>query len=331
MIPEIDTHGQPLTWQQALSQVITCPETLAARLGLPADSFSKHAPFSLKIPETLMGRISKNNLEDPVLKQFLPIDEEFTEIPGYTADPLLENQVNPIPGLLQKFDNRVLLTVTQLCAVHCRFCFRRNFNYADNTPGKSGWAQAYQAIASNAHIQEVILSGGDPLSLSDQYLQWHLNQINAIEHIKAIRLHTRFPVMIPQRITESLLEIFRSSRSPIVMVLHINHVQEINPDVKAICKLLSQAGVKLLNQTVLLRGINDSVEAQQDLAWALFDCGVTPYYLHCFDPVKGAHHFDLPIQEAQKIYQDLRKTLPGYLVPLLVKEIPGEKAKRVMV
>jgi len=330
MIPENIPHWQTHDWQQALSQAITCPEELARRLDLPAESFTQLSPFSMKIPETLLERIRKGDLEDPILKQFLPIDEELKIIEGYSADPLEENKVNPIPGLLQKFDNRVLLTVNQLCAVHCRFCFRRNFNYADNTPGKSGWAQAYEYIQSNDQIEEVILSGGDPLSLSDQYLQWHVDQINHIKHVRAIRLHTRFPIMIPQRITATLIDIFKQSALPIIVVLHCNHVQEINDEVKMACKLLNNAGVRVLNQTVLLRGINDTVQAQRDLAWALFDCGITPYYLHCFDPVKGAHHFDLPIAQAQHLYYELRKVLPGYLVPQLVKEVPGEKAKVVV-
>jgi EF-P beta-lysylation protein EpmB len=332
MIPENSTHWQTQDWQQALSQVITCPKELAARLHLPEEALSEEAlkGFPLKVPATLLGRIEPGNLNDPVLKQFLPLAEELNEVPGYSVDPLQEKEVNPIPGLLQKFDNRVLLTLSHHCAVHCRYCFRRNFNYADNTPGKAGWTEAYDYIQQNPALEEVILSGGDPLSLPDHYLAWHLERIAAIKHIRVIRFHTRFPVMIPQRITETLLTVFRESPLPIVLVLHSNHAQEINDEVKKACALLRRTGVTMLNQTVILRGINDNANTQRDLAWALFDAGVMPYYLHCFDPVKGAHHFDVPLEEAKAIYQSLREILPGYLVPQLVKEIPGEKAKVVI-
>ncbi len=333
MIPQMKTDWQTLDWQQALGQVITCPEVLAARLQLPPGTLSHSAAgagFSLKVPEAVLKRIKPGNPEDPVLKQFLPVSQELEAIPGYTADPLLETAVNPIPGLLQKFDNRVLLTLSHHCAVHCRYCFRRNFNYSDNTPGKTGWKQAYEAIAANPQLEEVILSGGDPLSLPDHYLAWHLAQIAAIPHIRVVRFHTRFPLMIPQRITASFLETLKNCPLRIVMVLHCNHAQEIDEDVKTACTLLKNAGICLLNQTVILREINDKVETQRELAWALFETGVMPYYLHCFDPVKGAHHFDLPIEEAKALYLELRKVLPGYLVPQLVKEVPGEKAKVVV-
>lgn len=332
MIPENPSHWQTHDWQDALSQMITCPQDLAQRLDLPNNFWRLPAEkgFALKLPATLLSRIKKGDPHDPVLKQFLPIPDEEIDVPGYLSDPLQEDSVNPVPGLLQKFDNRVLLTLSHHCAVHCRYCFRRNFNYADNTPGKSGWTQAYAHIQNNPNLEEVILSGGDPLSLPDNYLAWHFEQISAIKHIRVIRIHTRFPIMIPQRICASFIEILRSCSLPIVIVLHTNHAQEIDEDVRIACRLLKQAGVSLLNQTVLLRDVNDSVAAQRDLAWALFDAGVTPYYLHCFDPVKGAAHFDLPITRAQELYLQLREVLPGYLVPQLVKEIPGEKAKVVI-
>jgi EF-P beta-lysylation protein EpmB len=332
MISQNQTQWQTHEWQQALSQVITCPKTLAAHLDLPDSLFSSEATqgFPLRLPVTLLNRIKPGDPNDPILKQFLPVASELEEVPGYSTDPLGESAANPVPGLLQKFDNRVLLTVNQTCAVHCRFCFRRNFNYSDNTPGKSGWIQAYETINNNPAIEEVILSGGDPLSLPDNYIAWHLEQIANIKHIRVIRFHTRFPIMIPQRITQSLLDILQSCHLPIVMVMHCNHAQEINDDVRSVCETLNQSGIKLLNQTVLLWGINDTVEAQRDLAWALFDSGITPYYLHCFDPVKGAHHFDLPVSQAKQLYDNLRNVLPGYLVPQLVKEVPGEKAKVVV-
>jgi EF-P beta-lysylation protein EpmB len=332
MISQNQTQWQTHDWQQALSRVITCPKTLAARLHLPESLFSHTAMqgFSLKLPMTLLNRIKPGDPNDPVLKQFLPILTELEEVPGYLADPLEEIAANPIPGMLQKFDNRVLLTMTQTCAVHCRFCFRRNFNYSDNTPGKLGWMQVYETIKTNPAIEEVILSGGDPLSLPDNYIAWHLEQIADIPHIRVIRFHTRFPIVIPQRITQDLIKIFKACSLPIIMVLHCNHANEINDEVHRACTLLREAEIRVLNQTVLLRDINDTVEAQRVLAWALFDSGITPYYLHCFDPVKGAHHFDLPVSQAKQLYENLRKVLPGYLVPQLVKEVPGEKAKVVI-
>lgn len=330
MIPEINSYWQTHDWQGALKRTITCPAELAKHLMLPEDLWSEPSMFGLKIPETMLGRIKKGDPNDPVLKQFLPVPAEEQEVAGFVADPLVETAVNPIPGLLQKFGNRVLLTLSEHCAVHCRYCFRRNFNYADNTPGKMGWDKAYAYIADNPQIEEVILSGGDPLSLPDHYLSWHFERIASIKHIRVIRIHTRLPIVIPQRVTQGLIETLHNALLPVVVVLHANHAQEINQDVKKACAGLSLAGARVLNQTVLLRGINDTVAAQRALAWALFECGVTPYYLHCFDPVKGAAHFDVPVPEAQALYQNLREVLPGYLVPQLVKEVPGAKAKKVV-
>lgn len=332
MIPQNRPHWQTQDWQDLMRQLIKCPADLAQRLALSPNALDAAIceDFPLRLPVSLLNRIKPGDINDPVLKQFLPVSAEREDVPGFVVDPLQEQDKNPTPGLLQKFDNRVLLTLTQSCAVHCRFCFRRTFNYADNTPSKLGWQAVYKTIRENVNIEEVILSGGDPLSLPDDYLNWHLQKIAEIPHIKVTRFHTRFPVMIPQRVTENLLQILKQHPLPIVWVLHINHANEINDEVKHICALLKSAGVQLLNQTVILRGVNDDVTSLRDLSWALFDCGIQPYYLHCFDPVKGAHHFDVPVSDAKQLYLTLREKLPGYLVPQLVKEVPGEKAKVVI-
>jgi EF-P beta-lysylation protein EpmB len=334
MIQQITSPWQTQDWQEALRDIISDPVELAEALALPTDTFLQiqqaHKLFPLRIPVSIFNRIEGNNLNDPVLKQFLPQANETTIKQGFCSDPLNERAVNPASGLLHKFKNRVLLTVTQACAVHCRYCFRREFNYKENNPGKAGWTPALNYIVENTDIEEVILSGGDPLTVPDEYLEFLLERLSRIPHIKTLRIHTRLPVIIPQRITDTLLRVLTLNRLKIVMVLHCNHANEIDDNVLEACHLLREQGITLLNQAVLLKDINDSAQAHIALNKKLFDCGVLPYYLHLLDPVAGAHHFDVPENQAQQIMREINAALPGYLVPKLVREVPGSPAKQLI-
>lgn len=335
MIQQKTSPWQTLDWQKCLQDTLTTPESVAQALDLSEDILSSmmggHSLFPIKIPRTLLNRIERGNPDDPVLRQFLPLSAELETKAGYSTDPLAEKRANPAPGLLHKFTHRVLLTVTQHCAVHCRYCFRRHFNYAANTPSRQDWQEAFDYIAQDTQIEEVILSGGDPLSLPDAYLSHFIERMASIPHVQTLRIHTRVPVMIPQRITESLLDTLTHHRLHTVMVLHCNHANELNDDVQLACELMKSRGIVLLNQAVLLRGINDTLEAQVALNQNLFNIGVLPYYLHAFDPIQGAHHYDVPDHEAIALMRVLRDRLPGYCVPRLVRELAGAGSKVILV
>ncbi len=334
MIQQNTSPWQTRDWQNELQALIEDPLELAEALDLPTNTFldmqQANKLFALRLPASMLDRIERGNINDPVLKQFLPTGKETDIVRGYSSDPLQEKTVNPAPGLLHKFKNRVLLTVTQSCAVHCRYCFRRNFNYQDNNPGKAGWAKALNYILQDANIEEVILSGGDPLSLPDEYLSWLLSSIEKIKHVTTVRIHTRLPIIIPQRITNELLTTLTLNRLKIVMVLHCNHANEIDEEVMHACHLLHERGITLLNQCVLLKDVNDSAQAHIDLNKKIFDCGALPYYIHMLDKIAGAHHYDVSEAKAQQIMQDINKALPGYLVPKLVREVPGAGAKEML-
>jgi EF-P beta-lysylation protein EpmB len=335
MIQQKTSPWQTLDWQLCLQETLTSPDDVSQALDLNQNDLvtlrEGHRLFPIKIPKTLLNRIKKGNLKDPVLRQFLPSAQETQTKTGYSKDPLSEKEANPVRGLLHKFTHRVLLTVAQHCAVNCRFCFRRHFDYASNSPSRQDWQHAIDYITQNTQIEEVILSGGDPLSVPDGYLQDLIGRIAAIPHVHTLRIHTRFPVMIPQRITDALLKVLTNHRLNTVMVLHCNHANEIDDNVILACELMKSHGIVLLNQTVLLRDINDTLEAQASLHQKLFSIGVLPYYLHAFDPIQGAHHYDVPDDEAKALMQALRDRLPGYCVPRLVREIPGSSSKAILV
>lgn len=322
------------TWQDALSQLVTDPEELLALLALsrellqPAQLAS--LAFPLKVPRGYLSRIEKGNPNDPLLKQILPLGVELDVMPGYSKDPLQEIEVNPVPGLLHKYHGRVLVTLTSACAVHCRYCFRRHFPYADNNPGTQGWAKIADYIRGDETITEVILSGGDPLSVSDRLLQAFTEQLHSIPHLKRLRIHTRIPVVLPERVTTGLLNWLKALPYQTVMVIHANHPQEINDEVAIALQAMRNAGVMMLNQTVLLRDINDDVATLAALSESLFAAGVMPYYLHVLDKVRGAQHFDLPLAKAKALHAELAAVLPGYLVPRLVQEEPGKPAKTTL-
>lgn len=322
------------SWQQALADVITDPGELLRELQidpswLPA---AKKAAtlFPLRVPRGFVTRMGIGDPHDPLLKQVLPLSEEFAEVPGFTKDPVNEQSANPVPGLLHKYPGRVLLTVTGACAVHCRYCFRRHFDYASNTPGRQGWESAMAYIQSDNSIEEVILSGGDPFVLNDAYLSNLIEKIAAIPHVKILRFHTRLPVVLPERITESLLDVLCSTHLNVVVVLHMNHANELDESVADGLNRLREKSIILLNQSVVLRGINDSVEALSELSKTLIRHGVVPYYLHLLDKIEGAAHFDVPEEEVKRLHQQLSARLPGYLVPRLVREEPGLPSKRLM-
>lgn len=335
MIQQISPPWQTVDWQNALKSVITTPDELIGLLNLPESMHpeitSASERFGLRIPKTLLNRIVKGNPDDPVLKQFLPTGEELKTVDGYVDAPLQEGNYNPAPGLLHKYAGRVLLITTSTCAVNCRYCFRRNFPYQENTPGKAGLTPALNYIRNNASIEEVILSGGDPLNLSDSHLDWLLTTLATIPHIKTIRFHTRTAVVIPQRITADFLNLLDTQRFQFVFVVHANHAQEINDEVHLAMQCLRQKAL-LLNQSVLLNGINDTAATQIALCRRLIAVGIIPYYLHLLDKVSGAHHFDVTaVESADALMTTLQHSLPGYAVPRMVREIPGTLGKQVVV
>jgi L-lysine 2,3-aminomutase len=333
MIPKTEEKCQPKVWQTALKNVIRDPRVLMTQLNLD-ESYLAAAQrasqlFPLRVPESFIGRMQPGNPHDPLLRQVLPLAEECTPEQGFSPDPLAERDNNPVPGLLHKYKGRVLLTVTSACAVHCRYCFRREFPYQDNNPGKAQWQSAFDYIAQDNSIHEVILSGGDPLTLDDDYLAWFLQQVNQILHVRIIRIHTRLPIMIPARITKELLHTLTSTRLKPVMVIHCNHAQEIDETVGHALDALT-THMTVLNQSVLLRGVNDDPNALVHLSEKLFQHNVLPYYLHQLDPVTGVGHFDVNDKDAKKIHQQITARLPGYLVPKLVREIAGFAAKQAL-
>src|SRR6185295_3213712 len=269
---------------------------------------------------------------DPLLRQVLPRAEELAQSAGYEADPLHERAARRAPGLLQKYRGRALLITTEACAIHCRYCFRREFPYAEQASAAEGesaprFQAALETIAADASIEEVILSGGDPLSLGDARLARLTDALTGIAHVRRIRVHTRQPIVLPSRVDAGLLEWIGGVRRPMVFVLHANHPNELDADVRAACARLRDAGVTLLNQSVLLRGVNDDAATLEALSVALFDAGVLPYYLHLPDRVRGTAHFDVEEQRARALLAQLMGRLSGYLVPRLVREVPGAPAK----
>jgi EF-P beta-lysylation protein EpmB len=319
------------SWKQALAAAITQPQQLLDYLQLPANLLeaAKTASqlFPLKVPLGFANRMEKGNPNDPLLKQILPLGAELIETPGYLADPLEEQASNPIPGLLHKYHGRVLLIATGTCAVNCRYCFRREFPYQDNNPGSKGWDKALAYIQNDSSINEVILSGGDPLMLSDKPLLNLIQKISEICHVKTLRIHTRLPIVLPERISDSLIKLLENTPLKVVMVIHCNHPNEIDSQVSQALYKLKAAGATLLNQAVLLAGVNDNVDTQVSLQQKLFENNVMPYYLHLLDKVKGTAHFFVSDETATRLIFEMTQRLPGYLVPKLAREVPGMGSK----
>ncbi|WP_299947259.1 EF-P beta-lysylation protein EpmB [uncultured Microbulbifer sp.] len=318
-------------WQDELSDLVTDPAELIQLLQLdPAQlpqALSAGRKFPLRVPRGFIQRMRRGDPHDPLLLQVLPTAAELRSPPGFSDDPLQEGQVNPQPGIVHKYHGRLLLIAAGQCAVNCRYCFRRAFPYGDNHLGRHQWAAALEYIHAHTELREVILSGGDPLVLSDRQLAWLSSELAQTPHLNTLRVHSRLPIVTPSRITDALLSWFTVSRLKPVLVLHCNHANEIDAAVRAALARLRDAGVVLLNQAVLLRGVNDSCEAQEQLCEALFAADVLPYYLHQLDRVSGAAHFEVSDEAALAIIAQLRQRLPGYLMPKLVREIPGVRAK----
>ena len=319
-------------WQKILAAGFTSVQELLKYLDLPVELGSNIAEglFKTRVPRSFAAKMQRGNPNDPLLLQVLATQQELAIDPEYSTDPLAENAANPIPGLIHKYSSRVLLTLTGVCAINCRLCFRRHFSYADNNPGQQGWQQAIAYIQKDPLIQEVILSGGDPLLASDQAFMRLLSALEPIEHVQTIRIHTRVPIVLPERMHAKLLSLFSSPRFRFIIVLHCNHPNELDETVRTLCKQMRQAGCLLLNQSVLLKGINTHSAVLTTLSKKLFDYGILPYYLHLLDPVQGAQHFDLHLKQALSIYRELQSQLPGYLVPKLVREQAGMPHKTII-
>lgn len=320
------------TWQQLLIDSVTTPEALLQRLDLPLAQWSEgaqagHRLFPIRVPEPYLARIEKGNAADPLLRQILPLLEETRERQGYVRDPLAETEATATTGLIRKYRSRALLMVTGQCAINCRYCFRRHFPYDEHRLTASDRASVLQTLTTAPEVNEVIFSGGDPLAVNDRLLARWVRDLAAIPHIRRIRIHSRLPVVIPQRVCDELLEWMTATHLQMVLVLHINHPNELDPLTRtALCRLRA-AGVTLLNQSVILKGVNANSDVLATLSESLFEAGVLPYYLHAFDPVAGAHHFDVDDDEARHLVRSLVERLPGFLVPKLVREQPGRPGK----
>ncbi|EII5851338.1 EF-P beta-lysylation protein EpmB [Acinetobacter baumannii] len=323
---------QEQNWQSQLSDLITDPLELLNLLELSTDQLLSGAilaseKFKLRVPRAFVGKMNAKDPLDPLLLQVLPHHLELEEHPEFVTDPLGEEAANQLPGVLHKYKSRFLLTLTGACAVHCRYCFRRHFPYQENLPKNEDWLNIKNYIESNPDINEVILSGGDPLTLSNRKLALWLERLLSLKQVKILRIHSRVPIVIPNRIDEELISLLKNSRLRIILVVHSNHASELDDFTCSKLLQLSEHHITVLNQAVLLKGVNDSAQTLTDLSYRLFEARVMPYYLHVLDKVKGAQHFDLIPSEIDAIYQDVLASLPGYLVPKLVREIAGEKNK----
>jgi len=317
-------------WLKQLANGISDPAKLLEQLEIDPtpwkNGFEARKLFAQRVPQSFVDRMEKGNPYDPLLRQVLPLSEEFEVHQGYSNDPL-EEQNNAIPGLLHKYRNRALMIVKGGCAINCRYCFRRHFPYDENKGSKSVWQTSLDYIQQHPEIDEIILSGGDPLMAKDDELSWLVARIADIQHVKRLRIHSRLPVVIPARITEQLTELLGQTRLQVILVTHINHAQEIDQTLANALDKLKQVGVTLLNQGVMLKGVNDSVSSQITLSNALFEAGVLPYYMHVLDKVQGAAHFFISDQQAKEIMAGVLEQTSGYLVPKLTREIGGRASK----
>lgn len=320
------------SWQRLLRDAYRDLDDLLAALELTRTDVgvADATPFPLLIPQGFVARMGRGDPADPLLRQVLPLAAEGLPAPGFVADPVGDLMRTRGPGLIHKYPHRVLLIATGACAVHCRYCFRRHFPYTEELAAREGWREALATIAADPSIHEVILSGGDPLSLSTLKLAELSAGLRGISHLRRLRIHTRWPVVLPERVDADLLAWLRSLPWPVTLVLHANHGNEIDVEVAAACARLRDAGVTLLNQAVLLRGVNDSADALLGLSERLGEIGVLPYYLHLLDRVQGAAHFRVGERRGRALVRELRARLPGYLVPRLAREKPGAPGKTVL-
>ncbi|MEQ9462320.1 MAG: EF-P beta-lysylation protein EpmB [Haliea sp.] len=319
-------------WRAAMRDLVTSPAALCQALQLQPEqlgwSDDAARQFPLRVPRAFVTRMVPGDPRDPLLLQVLAGVRELQPAPGFGPDPTGEiGAANPHPGIIHKYRGRLLLLVTGSCAIHCRYCFRRHFPYADNQNSRSEWSSALDYIRRDPSISEVILSGGDPLVAGDTQLAELVAQLATIPHVRRLRVHTRLPVVIPQRVTPELLDALSSPQLKTVIVVHCNHGNEIDSEVAGAFAMIRQHGMTLLNQAVLLSGINDSATALSRLSERLFEAGALPYYLHLLDRVTGAAHFEVSAERARALHREISATLPGYLVPRLVREVAGAPAK----
>jgi len=328
----MDAYCQTPVESETRQGLITRPETLRTKLSLPNQSLplgSQAAQeFVFKAPLAFVSRIQENDAQDPLLRQIWPAIEEEDEVPGFFQDPVGEEAATVMPGLLHKYPGRALLIVTGACAIHCRYCFHRHFPYGEHQLNDEQLRATLEQIRSDDTLSEIILSGGDPLTVSNRRLEELLRLLAGIPHIRRLRIHSRIPVVAPQRVDQRLVEILTPYAPRLVLVIHANHAQELDADVRGRLLALRRSGISLLNRAVLLRGVNDSATELAGLSEALFSSGVLPDYLHQLDPVAGAAPFRVSDQEALEILAELRDELPGYLVPRLVQERAGASSKQ---
>ncbi len=332
MITPSPKSRQARPWQHALRDAFNRPADLLAYLqldpALPCLEPGLQSGFGLKVPRGFAARMEKGNAADPLFLQVWPAGAEGLSVDGFDLDAV-GDKARLIPGgIIHKYQGRVLVMATGACGVHCRYCFRRHFPYAEALAARDHWREALAQIAADLSISEVILSGGDPLSLSDDKLAEFIDALDGIAHVRRLRLHTRQPIVLPERVDDGLIALLRRTRLRSVMVLHANHARELDVHVAQACARLLGAGVSLLNQSVLLRRVNDNVQALQDLSERLFDCGVLPYYLHLLDRVAGSAHFEVDESLACGLMRELSTRLPGYLLPRLARETAGAPAKQ---
>jgi EF-P beta-lysylation protein EpmB len=321
-------------WQQQLAEAFNNIEALCHYLHLSLNdlpvSVAAAKSFPLRVPLSFAASMQKGNPDDPLLRQVLPVKDELLAYPGFSNDPVGDLPSVTQTGVLHKYHGRVLFINTGSCAINCRYCFRRNFPYADLQLGKQDENAGIRYIQENPDITEVILSGGDPLLLSDARMAKLFVQLSAIKHLKRIRIHSRLPIVLPARITEDLINTLTQCGKQVVIVVHCNHANEINSRVITAFKLLRNKGITLFNQSVLLKGVNDNVAVLCELSEQLFSHGIIPYYLHLLDKATGTGHFDVSETVATDLIKQVQATLPGYLVPKLVKELPGALSKQAI-
>lgn len=335
MIPAALTppHAAPSAdWRQLWRDAVRDPRELLAMLGLDAAAARMSGPaaaqFALRVPRGFVARMRRGDPHDPLLRQVLPLDDELRAAPGFGTDAVGDALARAGQGVIRKYRGRALLIATGSCAVNCRYCFRRHFPYGEETAAAAQWREAVALIAGDPSIDEVILSGGDPWSLSTAKLAELTAALAGVPHLRRLRVHTRLPVVLPERVDDELLGWLRGLPWPVTVVLHANHANEFDSSVDAALARLRAVGVTLLNQAVLLRGVNDSVDALADLSERGFRAGVLPYYLHQVDRVAGAAHFEVEDDRARALHRALAARLSGYLVPRLVREVAGDPGKR---
>lgn len=323
-----------MKWQEAIQTAVRSPQILSELLEIDpvlfSETFDMAPDFPLEVPLPFVARMKKRDLDDPLLRQVLPLNRQSRTLLNFEIDPLQEQDptYNAVPGLLHKYPGRVLVLSTGRCAVNCQYCFRQNFPYSEQALGKAEWGRILTYISEHSEVHEVIFSGGDPLTRSDaNWAQW-LDDLEQIPQVKMVRFHTRFPVVIPNRLTTEFLRILKQRSFKSVLVLHSNHPQEWDSDLIQAVRRFTQEGILVLNQGVLLKGVNDEAAILIKLSHRVWEAGVLPYYWHRLDPILGAEHFEIPLERIKALEKMMMEALPGYLVPRFVVEVPGALSKQ---